>query len=348
MNRLPIAVIGAGAIGRNHIELISRHQHCVLAAIVDPDPAAAGLAAQYGIPHLHEIDEGLLAAGARAAIVATPTSLHGEHAAATIQLGLAILIEKPVTATVAEALALEKQAKSSNVPVLVGHHRRHSAVIAAAREAILAGTVGTVTAATAHFLIGKPDSYFGREWRRNAGSGGPVLTNLIHDIDCMRYLLGEVRLVFAMTSPSRRGHAVEDTAGVLLTFENGAIGTLIASDTTPGPFSWEFTSGEDARYHSENAPCYVISGTKGTLELPSLRLWQQTSAVDWHLPLESRRLPATRSDPLERQLTHFIDVAMGKCAASVTISDALGTLVVIEAIGRATIARSIVPIGDLS
>ncbi len=92
--------------------------------------------------------------------------------------------------------------------------------------------------------LAKPDDYFEVAWRREAGAG-PIFTNLIHDIDLMRALCGDVTSVQAIETNAIRGHAVEESAAVLLRFENGALGTLNVSDATVAPWSWETTSGEN-------------------------------------------------------------------------------------------------------
>ena len=71
----------------------------------------------------------------------------------------------------------------------------------------------------------KPDSYYEQAWRRQPGAG-PVLINLIHDIDLLRFLIGEVDSVQAITSNAVRGFEVEDTAAVIMRFACGALATL--------------------------------------------------------------------------------------------------------------------------
>ncbi len=70
-----------------------------------------------------------------------------------------------------------------------------------------------------------------------------LLTNLIHDLDLLRHLCGEVRQVQAITSNAIRGFANEDCAAVLLQFDSGALGSLTGSDAVASPWSWELDSG---------------------------------------------------------------------------------------------------------
>ena len=116
------------------------------------------------------------------------------------------------------------------------------------------------------------DDYFDVAWRREPG-GGPILINLIHDIDNLRFIAGEIAAVQAVTSSARRGFAVEDTAAALLRFRDGALGTVVLSDTVAAPWSWELTAGERTSYSypQTGQDCYLFAGTNGALAVPSLR-----------------------------------------------------------------------------
>ena len=91
--------------------------------------------------------------------------------------------------------------------------------------------MGRLTCASVLYTFFKPDEYFALEWRRRAG-GGPILINLIHEIDLIRYVCGEIAEVEAITSNAVRGFEVEDTAAVILRLANGALVT-IACATPP-------------------------------------------------------------------------------------------------------------------
>ena len=100
------------------------------------------------------------------------------------------------------ARSLSRPARSANVPILVGHHRRHNPIMRKAAEIIAGGGIGRVVAANGLWLSHKPKDYFDVAWRREAG-GGPVLINAIHDIDCLRMLCGDVESVSAAARTRR-------------------------------------------------------------------------------------------------------------------------------------------------
>lgn len=93
------------------------------------------------------------------------------------------------------------------------------------------------------FWLFKPDDYFDIDWRRQAGAG-PVFLNLIHDVDSLRYLFGEVVAVQARESSAVRGNVVEETSVILMEFASGLLATASVSDAVVAPWSWEMTAGE--------------------------------------------------------------------------------------------------------
>ena len=324
-----IAVFGAGLMGRRHIDLVRRHAR--LAAIADPAPEARALAAELDAPWYASVAECLARERLDGAIVATPNSLHLAQALACLEAGVPALIEKPVTETSAEGERLAEALKGGGAPILVGHHRRHNPLLHAAARAIREGAIGRVVTVAAQFWLYKPDDYFEQDWRCRAG-GGPIYINLVHDVDALRHLCGEIVRVEAVESRAVRGLEVEDTAAVILGFESGALGTVSICDTASAPFSWEFTAGENPAYPRMPGHCYAIGGTKGTLTVPDLTLWRHVGKPGWWEPMESERLPAEAGDAFEIQMRHFLDVAAGRAAPAVTVEDALGSLRVIERI----------------
>lgn len=323
--RMPVAVMGAGAIGRMHIERIVVHDEVSLAGIADPTQAARDLAGQLGVPWFADPLDLLAGTAARAVIVATPNATHADLATACLARGLAVLVEKPIADTLANARALCAAADASGIPVLVGHQRRHNPLLRQARQLIDAGLLGRPVSATVMATWLKPDSYFEMAWRRQAG-GGPVLINLIHDIDLLRFLLGEVVSVQAQRSSAIRGYAVEDTAGALLRFANGALATLVTSDAAAAPWNWDLAAGEAEHYARQEVDATFITGTEASLTLPRLQVFRYRGQRGWHEPLTLERTALHRADPYVEQLRHLRAVVEGREAPLCAARDGLRTL----------------------
>lgn len=340
---LRIAIAGAGAIGRTHAELVAASSECTLVGLADPAPAAAALAQRFGVPLFDAL--ATLLAGSRpdGVILATPTPLHAAGALSCLAAGVPVLIEKPLAHSVADAQRVVDAARHSGVPVLVGHHRRHSAHIAAARALIASGRLGRLVAVNGSATFVKPDSYYSQgPWRAQPG-GGPILINLVHEIDSLRALVGEIVAVQAFASNAVRGLAVEDSAVVNLRFASGALGSFVLSDTAASPHSWEQNSGENPGYdHHADQDCYVIAGTQGSLQLPTMQVFEYLGQRSWSLPLARSSVPVTAVDPLARQLAHFCAVLRRETEPLVTAEDALHSLIATLAVAEAARSGAVV------
>jgi len=190
-------------------------------------------------------------------------------------------------------------------------------------------------------LYYKPGYYFDEApWRRQAGSG-PILINMIHEVDNLRSLCGDIVDVQAFSSNATRGLPVEDTVAINLRFANGALGTFLLSDTAASARSWEQTSRENTGYaHYHNEDCYLMSGTLGSLAVPTMRLKVYAGERSWWKPFREDVIDVERADPLARQLEHFCSVIRGETTPSVTGRDGLQTLRVTLAIHEAARTES--------
>jgi predicted dehydrogenase len=325
MTKVRIAVIGVGAFGQRHLSYLQREPLCEVVAIADPTPAAADLATAHGYRYFSDYRAMLDAAKPEGAIIASPNALHAPMGLDCAGRRIHILVEKPIAESLAAAQSLAAAAERAGVALLVGHHRRYNPIIEKAREIVRGGGIGRLTAVVAMWLIRKPDAYFDVAWRREPG-GGPVLINLIHDIDDLRFICGEIASVQAITSSAIHGFAVEDTAAITLRFASGALGTATLSDGVSAPWSWELTSGEAAQYPQRPENCYMFCGTEGSLTVPKLELWRYEGEKSWTRPLVKHMLDVTAEDPLTRQIRHFCRVIRGEEEPRITGADAARTL----------------------
>ena len=348
MSQVRIGVIGAGLIGRKHIEVLrSGNKAYTLAGVADPSPEAQAEANELGYQCYPSIEEMLEKAKPEGAIVAVPNQMHVEAGLRCVERGVAIVVEKPVADTVSEALRLIEAAEAAGVATLTGHHRRHNPIMRRAAELIHEGTLGKVVAATSIWLAHKPVGYHDIAWRQQPG-GGPVLINAIHEIDCLRMLCGDVETVQAADSNAVRGFEVEDTAAAILRFKSGALGTLLVSDTVSSPWSWETTSGENPRYPKTGQDSILIGGTRGSLSVPSLDLsWHDVGQESWWNPLVQKREPVIPADPYYEQMRNFADVIRGSEQPVLSGRDGMMTLATTLAITESAKTGQAIRIDDM-
>lgn len=334
MSKAKIAVIGTGIIGREHVNFVVDSTSAQLAAIADANPAAASVAAEYGVPFFEDYRQMLDEIEPDGVIAAVPNQLHLEVALAAIERGVPVLIEKPIAATVAEAKQIEAASRAAGVPVLVGHHRRHSPDMVTGRELIRSGGLGKVLAAGGVHYMRKEPGYFEVPWRLQPGVGGPIMINLIHDLDAFRYLIGDIESVSAIAGHEGRELAVEDTAGVVLRFANGAIGTFVLSDAIPSPWVWDIATGQSPSFPYAHGSNYYIGGLEGSLALPGMEHWTHGPGEHWRFPLNRRIVPIDHSGTYPNQLNHFVAMIQEGVPSLCDASEGLATLAAIIAVQR--------------
>lgn len=208
-----IAIVGTGIIGPRHAQSVVDCSNATLHCIVDPSPHAQSVAARFKVPLFASVSE-MLHAGEtpEAAIVCTPNSTHVDISEELLEAGVDVLVEKPISTTVSSGQQLVKTAEASGRHLIVGHHRRFNPYIAATKGALAENIIGQVIAVSGLWATYKHESYFQApaEWRATAESGGPILINLIHEVDLLQYLFGPIKKVHAEKTLSQRGHEAEE------------------------------------------------------------------------------------------------------------------------------------------
>ena len=341
MSKLPIAVVGAGLIGKTHIDRALKSSSVELVGISDPTPGAAALARSIGIPCFADHRSLISEIKPKGVVVATPNVTHAEITVDCLERGAAVLVEKPIADTLEDGRRICEASRAASLPVLVGHQRRHNPIMRKAKAIVGSGALGRPVSATVLCTWLKPRDYFDATWRRLKG-GGPILINLIHDIDLMRHLYGEIESVQALASNAVRGFEVEDSAVVALRFRNGALGTVTVSDTTVAPWNWDLSAGEAERFPRQDVNAHFYSGTEGSLTLPRLEVWRyrqdQGAAQGWHDPLTVERTAVHTGDPYTEQLRHFAALVEGKEVPVCSALDGFRTLEATLAVTQSTVS----------
>lgn len=186
-------IIGAGSIGLRHVRNLLSLGHRV--SLVDPDPQARGRAAALtNVAVAADLDT------ARpkehdAILIATPTHLHLEQARAVLEMGLHLFVEKPLAHTWAGLDQLVALAARSTMHTMVGCNMRFHPGLQRLKQLLESGDLSDIRAVQVvcgHYL---PDWHPGQDYRRwysiRRSEGGGVLLDSIHELDYVRWLLGD-------------------------------------------------------------------------------------------------------------------------------------------------------------
>lgn len=343
-----LGFIGAGIMGRHHLSVAQRNPEIDIVGVADFSAETRAKLAERGIPVFADHIEMLEKSGAEGVVISTPNAFHVSAAIDCIERGVVPLVEKPVADTLEAGLRLRAALKDTDLPALVGHHRRHNPLIAAAAKHVSEGGLGKVLAVNGLWLRRKPDEYYKETWKMDPALGGGVLLiNAIHDFDSLRAICGEIKSVQAMTSSASRGFAVEDTAAILVQFESGALGTLMISDNVVAPWCWEMTSQEDPRFAHVPEDCYLICGTEGSLSVPTLETWTNAPNGGRDAQFTRQRLYHVAAESMDLQMAHFVRVVRREEAPLVSVESALHTLAATLAVSRSAQSGQSVEIAEM-
>ena len=312
-----VLVVGGGLIGARHVQAVQAHPGCTLAGLVDPDPGVLTSQSVRRFADMAQVDVPV-----DGVILATPTHLHAAQGIEAAERGWHLLIEKPVAADLAQAQAVARAVKDTGVGSLVGHHRRYHAPVQQLKALIAKGAIGTPVTATLIWAMRKPDAYFQGNWR--AAGGSPVMINLVHDIDFLRFVLGDVVATTALRGAGQRGVERIESGAIALRFETGATATISFADTTPSPWGFEAATGENPNIGTTAQDMMWVMGTRGAVSFPSMTLW---SGTDWGTAAVQQPQPRVENTmaPLDAQLTHFLEVMEG-ATPMIDVADATRTL----------------------
>lgn len=247
-NTVGWGIVGCGWVARDYVAPgMLAAPHARLAALCDPDLGAmhalAGLA-----PHAAchaDLGAFLQTPGLDAVYVATPNHLHRPLTEAAARAGKAVLCEKPMATTLADAEAMVAACREAGVAYGTAFDQRFQARHRLLQALIAEGALGTVTAARVHYACWTPADWVpptqaGHDnWRIDPvrAGGGAFIDLAPHGLDLLQWLLGE-RLAEAHALLQRRVHAypVDDGAALMGRFDSGALLTMNVAYNCPDVF----------------------------------------------------------------------------------------------------------------
>ncbi len=213
MNKIRVAVIGAGVFGRHHLRVLSQSLNATLVGVVDADPErAAQAAAEHNCLTFATLGE--LEGNVDAAVVAVPTSHHAEVGCVLLESGIDVLVEKPIAADLASARRLVDTAAEHKRILQIGHLERFNPAVAALKK---------ITTIPLFFEIHRLSLFSPRSLDVDV-----VLDLMIHDLDIVLDLAGAMPEEIRAAGISILSEKV-DIANVRLAFPGGCVANLTAS-----------------------------------------------------------------------------------------------------------------------
>ena len=304
---LRIAVAGAGAFGREHLDRLTARNDVRVVGIADPDPVALAHARQrYGVACcLADPLQMLNETDAQAVVVATPADSHIGIVLHALKRNICILLEKPVAPSTALAAKLVSAQRSSQAFIIPGHVLRFSADHQKLVEIAQSGQIGKI-------LYVNSRRYRDDSHAQRYADVDPVLMTMIHDID--------LALWIAQSSfRSARAYRSADSGFRSMTLANATTASGIFCELRT---AWTFANGELPPDRLE------VVGDKGSIELDAghmLNLYAQGGR---------NQIPLTGGDdPLHNEHDHFLScVADRTLWPALTLSDAVAGLKLADAI----------------
>ena len=223
-------VVGCGSIGRRHLGNLQNLGVQNLIAFDVAEERRLEVVEKFHVPVFADYDEAL-AQGVHAALICSPTRLHLEQSLRAVEAGCHLFIEKPIATSLQGLDELLAKIKSRQIKTLVGCNFRFHPGLQKVKALLEAGTVGSIVSARAQFGQYLPNWHPWEDYRQGYSArrdlGGGVLLDRIHELDYIRWLLGDVSSVAALIGKlSHLEIDTEDTVDLLLRFAGGFFGTV--------------------------------------------------------------------------------------------------------------------------
>ena len=330
-----IGVAGLGAMGRNHLRILSSRPDVRLAAVADPMPdVLEAAAAQTGAQPFAEPQAMVAEAELDALVIAAPTTAHVPLAVAAIERGIAVLVEKPLAATVDEGMRIVTAAREHGVAVQVGHVERFNPAVLELGRLLAEGWLSSIFAIASRRAGPFPVRI------RDVGVTVDLAT---HDVDILSWIAGErPQRVYAETA--QRIHADhEDLLFGLLHFPSGATGMLDVNWLTPVKRRQLVVVGEEGMFELDYLTQRLTFARATDTTNPRLiRGYAPTFEGD------VVELPVASAEPLAAELDAFISVVRHGGRPVVDAEDGLWAVAVATSLLDAAARGAAIDLSGLS
>lgn len=237
MDKIKIAVIGAGRMGLTHLSILGPNKHSKISAISEPSGLIGGLFEKYFSNYTvySDYNKMLKEEELDGLLVCTPPDLHKDICLKAIDKGINLFVEKPFTTSYEDAKELAELVQKKNLVGQVGYVNRFNDMFIKAKELLEANVIGKVLRFKSEmfsYTISKPDT--GEGWRGKIESGGGCLFEMgSHAIDLVNYVIGTPDSVSGSLLTKVYSKNVEDIVSSSFSYKNGIAGTLYVNWCDP-------------------------------------------------------------------------------------------------------------------
>ena len=281
-----IAIAGTGNIAGVHAAALRGLPGAELTGAADIDRAAlAAFGAGHGLTGLHTDLGGLLAAAQPDLVhLCTPPALHFEQAGQCLAAGASVLAEKPPTLSLRELDLLADQTRPGGPWFATVFQHRFGSAAARLRAVAASGVLGRPLLAICHTTWFRDQAYFDVPWRGRwqTEGGGPTMGHGIHQMDLLRYVLGDWAEISAIARRQARRTETEDLSMAHVIFASGAAASVVNSVLSPRQesylrFDFEHGTVEVTHLYGYRDEDWRVTPARGH-EAPVLAAWQQPPA----------------------------------------------------------------------
>jgi len=338
LDKLRCAVFGSGFAGTTMAEAIRYVPEAELVAIAGGHQAS-DVAVRHGVRPVTtaDVDKLLDSDDIDAVLITSPNPFHAPQAIRAANAGKHVFVEKPMGMNVAECRAMIDAAHAAGVTLMPSHMHRYRRTETAVKLMLQRGSIGRVDMAS--ITLTEPDE---TTWLNTPVNGGYLLGSGIHAIDLLRFWLGEIDEVAALTG-KYRGVQVENGSQLLLVFSSGAH-ALMQNSVIPRLSRPKVGSGV-ARFGAE------LTGETGVISIDMYGEVRLSTEADWQfqtaMPIWDGHYSLLRMEAYANMAGEFVRASLARRQPFITAEDGMLNVAVVEAAHKAAAERRWVPINEV-
>jgi predicted dehydrogenase len=308
MEKIRIAIIGAGRMGITHYSIINSHPNIEIESVADPSAIILTMIKKYlPVKTYKDYNELFETSRPDAILVCTPPNLHYDIIEKAFRSGIHVFAEKPFTTKYEDATKLNNLFDKSGLVNQVGYVNRFNDVFMKTKEFLNKGIIGKVIRFKSEMFsctITKSDDASG--WRASRESGGGAIFEMAsHAIDLVNYLIGKPDKVVGSSLNQIYSKSVEDAMSTTFLYRSGTSGTIYINWSDPSyrkPTNKIEIFGDKGRILADQHSIKIFAN-KADIEHNLREGWNTLYITDIFKPVPFY----VRGNEFTRQLYHLVD-----------------------------------------